>query len=111
MSRIHFIVFALLSSANIQAQGWKPAGARSMSMANSTVALVDVWSFHHNPAGLAFVKNVSAGLSYENRFLLIDIIDCVITYPKSSNINISGGTPRLSIMPFTAFAIGPGPHI
>lgn len=73
MSRILLIVFALLSSVNIHAQGWQPAGARSMSMANSTVALADVWSYHHNPAGLAFVKSTSAGLSYENRFLLKEL--------------------------------------
>jgi|GEM_PF-5553740 len=31
--------------------------------------------------------------------------------PKSSKCSISGGTPKLSSMPFTAFAIGPGPHM
>ena len=55
------------------AQGWQPVGARSMSLANSTVAVSDVWSYHHNPGALANLKQVSAGLSYENRFLLKEL--------------------------------------
>ncbi len=33
------------------------------------------------------------------------------TYPKSSKKSILRGTPRFSSIPFTALAIGPGPHI
>lgn len=109
MSRIHFIVFALLSSANIQAQGWKPAGARSMSMANSTVALVDVWSFHHNPAGLAFVKNVSAGLSYENRFLLKELQTqaAVVAQPLKVGV-ISAGAQMYGYRTYRTTRVGLG---
>lgn len=39
-------------------------------MANASVSLSDVWSTHHNQAGLAFVKDISTGVYYENRFLL-----------------------------------------
>lgn len=31
--------------------------------------------------------------------------------PKLSNMRFSGGTPRLSSMPSTAFDMGPGPHM
>ena len=51
-------------------QGWTPAGGRSMSMANTSVALNDVWAYHNNPGALADVDQFSVALSYENRFLL-----------------------------------------
>jgi hypothetical protein len=54
-------------------QGWIPMGGRSNSMANASVAFEDVWAYHHNPAGLASLKSFSAGLSYENRFLLKEL--------------------------------------
>lgn len=45
-------------------------GARQAGLANSTVALSDVWSTSQNQAGLGEIKSVSAGLAYENRFLI-----------------------------------------
>lgn len=73
MTRIYLTTLLLTFNVIVNAQGWQPVGARSMSLANSTVAVADVWSFHHNPAGLAFVDQTSAGLSYENRFLLKEL--------------------------------------
>ncbi|TNE55104.1 MAG: hypothetical protein EP338_05160 [Bacteroidetes bacterium] len=55
------------------AQGWLPVGARSMSLGNATVALEDVWAYHHNPAAMAGLKGTHVGVSYENRFLLKDL--------------------------------------
>lgn len=57
----------------VVAQGWLPMGGRSNSMANATVAIVDPWAFHHNPGALAEVDQISAGVSYENRFLLKEL--------------------------------------
>jgi hypothetical protein len=62
----------LLSSASF-AQGWVPAGARSMSMGNASVTFRDVWAFHHNPGALGEVEALSGGVSYENRFLLKEL--------------------------------------
>ena len=45
-------------------------GARSSGMAHASVTLYDVWSANQNQAGLAYVDQLSAGLYYENRFLL-----------------------------------------
>ena len=45
-------------------------GARSAAMANASVGMSDVWSTQHNQAGLAFIRHFSAGVNYENRFLL-----------------------------------------
>jgi len=54
-------------------QGWVPMGARSMAMANASSTLNDVWAYHHNPGALGAVEEFSAGLSYENRFLLQEL--------------------------------------
>lgn len=48
-------------------------GARSSGMGNASVSLNDVWSAHQNQAGLGFVKNISCGVYYENRFLLKEL--------------------------------------
>lgn len=71
--RLFLIGLFLLFSLTIAAQGWIPAGARSMSMANASATFYDVWSYHHNPAGLAKVETFSVGVSYENRFLLKEL--------------------------------------
>ena len=48
-------------------------GARSAGMGNASVSLNDVWSAHHNQAGLGFVRTISCGAYYENRFLLKEL--------------------------------------
>lgn len=47
-----------------------PIGARSFAMGNASVTLSDVWSVHHNQAGLAFQKNISGGIFYESKFFI-----------------------------------------
>lgn len=47
-----------------------PIGGRSAGMAHTSVALSDVWSVHHNQAGLAFVTNSEVGVFSESRFLV-----------------------------------------
>lgn len=54
-------------------QGWTPMGARSMAMANASTTINDVWAYHHNPGALADVDRFTAGISYENRFLLKEL--------------------------------------
>lgn len=50
-----------------------------------------------------------------NLFVLTHSFFCfritLFNYPKSSNNNISGGTPKLSNIILTELAIGPGPHM
>ena len=43
-------------------QGWLPMGSRSQSIANASVAISDLWSYHHNPAASSKVKNFGVGL-------------------------------------------------
>lgn len=54
-------------------QGWLPVGARSNSLVNASVAIADVWAYHHNPGALGELKQAAAGISYENRFLLKEL--------------------------------------
>ena len=73
-----------------------PIGARSAAMANASVSLSDVWSAQQNQAGLGFLHNYSAGVYYENRFLLkeLSIRGAVAAIP------VKGGTFGLSITNF-----------
>ncbi|MDR0801824.1 hypothetical protein [Fluviicola sp.] len=50
-------------------QGWNPVGARSVSLANTSVCLNDVWAYHHNPGATASIQEISIGTYYESRFL------------------------------------------
>jgi hypothetical protein len=74
MKKIYSLFFAsiILSSAQAGNEDY-PIGARSAALGNATVSFSDLWSAHHNQAGLGFVRDISAGVSYENRFLLKEI--------------------------------------
>lgn len=50
-----------------------PIGARAAGLANSAVTLSDVWSAHHNQAGLGFLSSPTAGVYYESRYLLPEL--------------------------------------
>jgi hypothetical protein len=67
------LILIILLPFSLLSQGWLPAGARSNSMANASVALSDAWAFHHNPGALAEINKLSFGVSYENRFLLKEL--------------------------------------
>ena len=75
-----------------------PIGARSSALANTSLTLVDVWSAHHNQAGLGFISKASAGVSYENRFQLAEtgLSSAVIALPLKNN----KGTFGLSVRKF-----------
>jgi len=45
-------------------------GSRQTALGGSSVGLTDLWSIANNPAGSAWLKNLSAGIWFENRFLL-----------------------------------------
>jgi len=50
-----------------------PTGGKSTAMAGASVTNRDIWSAFNNQAGLASIRNVSAGLIYENKFLLKEL--------------------------------------
>ena len=95
MKKFTTILFLCFSFNLIFAQGWQPMGSRSMSMANASAALNDVWAYHHNPAALTGIKKVAFGVSYENRYLLRELQSqgFVVAYPlKRSVISFGGQT-------------------
>ncbi len=51
----------------------RATGSRTTSLANCSVALNDFWSCHNNPAGFAYQKDISIGISYQNKFLLKEL--------------------------------------
>jgi len=73
MNRITLIISVFFSISFSFSQEYHYVGARSGSMANASVALVDGWSFFHNPGALGAVDKPEFGVSYESRFLLKDL--------------------------------------
>jgi hypothetical protein len=69
-----FLSFLVLGTFHVSfAQGWVPSGGKSMSMANASICNNDVWGYFNNPGALGDVDKLSAGISYENRFLLKEL--------------------------------------
>ncbi len=50
-----------------------PAGARAAAMSNSGLCFRDIWSIYHNQAGLAYIESPTAGVFFENKFLVKDL--------------------------------------
>ena len=74
MRRSYFALLAFFTTLTATAGNEDyPIGARSAAMGNASVSLSDVWSAHHNQAGLGFLHDPSAGVYYENRFLLKEL--------------------------------------
>ncbi|MCX6294543.1 MAG: hypothetical protein NTX97_00515 [Bacteroidetes bacterium] len=97
MKKIYSIILSFGITFSIQAGNEDfPIGARSAGMGNASVSQSDVWSAHHNQAGLGFVRDISAGVYYENRFLLkeLSIKGGVMALP------VKGGTFGLCISNF-----------
>src|SRR5262245_32501275 len=70
----YIVLFVLLTSTQfLFATDNYSVGARSAAVANASVTYSDAWSTYHNQACLAWVKNITAGVYYENRFLVTDL--------------------------------------
>lgn len=65
--------FYLLPSSTFAYTDNYPIGARSFAMGNASVTLSDMWSVHHNQAGLAFQKNIGGGIYYESKFFVPEL--------------------------------------
>lgn len=65
-----FLQFIIFNSQFSIASDNSPLGARSSGIANASVSLADVWSVQNNQAGLGFVRDISAGAYYDNRFMI-----------------------------------------
>lgn len=70
--RLSFTLFALLIflKSGMASGEWITYGGRSASMGFTSAAVTDFWSVNNNQAGMAFFDKTSAGIYYENRFLI-----------------------------------------
>ncbi|MCD6355595.1 MAG: hypothetical protein J7L95_08595 [Prolixibacteraceae bacterium] len=50
-----------------------PAGARALALSNAFVSFSDTWSTFHNQAGLAGLRNISAGVFFESEFMVDEL--------------------------------------
>lgn len=66
------IAFVFLLKSNA-AQFEYPVGARSGALGDASSTFVDIWSAFNNQAGLAYLSSFTAGVNYENRFLLPEL--------------------------------------
>ena len=68
-----FILYLPFAIVHLHAADNYPVGARSAGLANASVTFSDLWSSFHNQAGLADLKDVTAGVYFENKFLISDL--------------------------------------
>ncbi|MCX6235752.1 MAG: hypothetical protein NT175_13705 [Bacteroidetes bacterium] len=67
-------VMMLISIAELTASdGYSGAGARSAALGNTTVCINDVWSIWNNPAMMVEIDYMTAGLFFENRFMMKEL--------------------------------------
>lgn len=74
----------------------RPTGARSAALGNASVSVPDLWAVYNNQAGLANLKTIAAGISYENRFSLSELS----LKSGAVAIPVKGGTFGISISSF-----------
>ena len=63
-------------------------GARSAGIAHSSVAIMDVWAVQNNPACMVDINKITAGLYYENRFLVkeLSLKSFVVAFPANFGV-------------------------
>jgi hypothetical protein len=67
------IFFTVLSTSVHGFDGVGIIGGRSGGLGKASVSLTDFWAIQNNPAGMAMQKDISAGIAYENRFMLKEL--------------------------------------
>lgn len=67
---ITLFIFLGLCKAGFASGEWITHGGRSAGMGLTSAADTDFWSINNNQAGLAFYDRSSAGIYYENRYLI-----------------------------------------
>ena len=69
---IYFFFLLILSEITVFSTGHAhlPMGAKALSMAGTSVAVIDFWSVYNNAALMPFHSPKGIGLHYDNRFLL-----------------------------------------
>jgi hypothetical protein len=77
MKAVKIFGMLFLTSLALGTQGGDrhPAGGRATAMGGASVSNADFWSIANNQAGLAWLKSGTMGFSFENRFMLADIME------------------------------------
>lgn len=70
---ILFFVLFLTENETFAFEGFSTVGSRAAGMGGATVTLTDFWSIHNNPAGLANLNRMAAGIAYQNRFQMQEL--------------------------------------
>ena len=77
MKRILFALLCTLLSYSMVFAAQDPIsrGAKAAAMGGASVANVDFWGVFNNPAVNAYIRDISAGAYFENRYLglLLDL--------------------------------------
>lgn len=86
MKNFYLFVFLTLAITTYAGNDNTPIGARSAGLGHASVSISDVWSAHHNQAGLGFLRRPEAGVYYESRFLLpeLGLSGAVFALPTSN---------------------------
>ena len=63
-------ILLLVASQIFATNGNDVIGSRATALGGFSTTLSDLWSTNNNQAGLGFVNELSAGIYFENRFLL-----------------------------------------
>jgi hypothetical protein len=68
-----FLLLLLFPLAAFAGNENLPVGARSSALNHASVNLQDIWSIHHNQAGLAKLEKIGGGIYYESRFTMKEL--------------------------------------
>ena len=68
-------IFCCAILFQLESRGQDALGARAAAMSGSALVLEDAWACFHNQAALASVEGFSAGVFYQNRFMLGELSD------------------------------------
>ncbi len=80
------ILLILCTTLLLAGNGQGSIGGRSGGLAGSGIFFSDVWAAENNPAGLGFMRQWGAGISYQNHFLLPEMAhkSAVFSLPTNS---------------------------
>lgn len=80
-----FFVLSILCQKQYAGNEPNTVGAKAYGLAGTSILFSDFWSAENNPAGLGFLKQWGAGLSYENQFLEKELANksAVFSFPMA----------------------------
>ncbi len=89
---ISLLFVLLVYSFAYSGNGNYPFGGRGAGMGNATVTLYDFWAMSYNQAGLSRLKNPTAGVFFENRFLVKELSFGAAAFAIPVNAGVVGAS-------------------